>query len=161
MGSAVNLSFSFRTPLTFYHLWAHTLESHSLWWAQTGVEGWWSWTDHCWPDLMVSIVKMAVNEHVILSRTSSPSESFSWLINVSINRWSLKRKRLQEKIPWEGEFRPKKRSVSWVNSVLRQFLTNGPSSLNFDYNIPFKKTIIPWKQLCNVRNPRKRSSLVL
>ena len=22
----------------------------------------------------------------------------------------------QEKIPWEGEFRPKKRSVSWVNS---------------------------------------------
>ena len=31
MGSAVNLSFSFRTPLTFYHLWAHTLESHSLW----------------------------------------------------------------------------------------------------------------------------------
>jgi len=22
-GSAVNLSFSFRTPLTFYHLWAH------------------------------------------------------------------------------------------------------------------------------------------
>ena len=28
-------------------------------------------------------------------------------------------------------------------SVLRQFLTNGPSSLNFDYNIPFKKTIIP------------------
>ena len=59
-----------------------------------------AWTDHCWPDLMVSIVKMAVNEHVILSRTSSPSESFSWLINVSINRWSLKRKRLQEKIPW-------------------------------------------------------------
>ena len=108
---AVNLSFSFRTPLTFYHLWAHTLESHSLWWAQTGVEGWWSWTDHCWPDLMVSIVKMAVNEHVILSRTSSPSESFSWLINVSINRWSLKRKRLQEKIPWEGEFRPKRTSV--------------------------------------------------
>ena len=23
--SAVNLSFSFRTPLTFYHLWAHQL----------------------------------------------------------------------------------------------------------------------------------------
>ena len=31
----------------------------------------------------------------------------------------------QEKIPWEGEFRPKKRSVSWVNSVLRQFWSHG------------------------------------
>ena len=36
-----------------------------------------------------------------------------------------KPKRLQEKIPWEGEFRPKKRSVSWVNSVLRQFWSHG------------------------------------
>ena len=26
MGSAVNLSFSFRTPLTFYHLWAHSFK---------------------------------------------------------------------------------------------------------------------------------------
>ena len=32
---------------------------------------------------------------------------------------------LKEKIPWEGEFRPKKRSVSWVNSVLRQFWSHG------------------------------------
>jgi hypothetical protein len=28
--SAVNLSFSFRTPLTFYHLWAHLLKGKLL-----------------------------------------------------------------------------------------------------------------------------------
>ena len=48
---------------------------------------------------------------------------FVWAVNNKGKK--RKPKRLQEKIPWEGEFRPKKRSVSWVNSVLRQFWSHG------------------------------------
>ena len=59
---------------------------------------------------------------------------------------------------------PQKRSMSWVNSVLRQFLTNGPSSHVSPVLIPFLivpvllvEPFFPWEFVGKIRIPLQSS----
>ena len=58
-----------------------------------------------------------------------------------------------EKIRWEGKFTLSWRSVSWVNSVMRQFLPNGLFPIKF----PLPSPVAPVSQLMHQRYDPKRA----